>query len=134
MRSWLDCYHGKGLPCVDREGLLPYEAELIALLASKTGTTYTQLIDFLEQKHGVTCSRNTMMHWMQAPFVSMESVSIDALSGIDHMNFLKDVYSKRPYISLYALRAKLAVFNNFRQTTDNKTMLFFPACNRGRAT
>jgi hypothetical protein len=75
-----------------------------------------------------------MMHWMQAPFVSMESVSIDALSGIDHMNFLKDVYSKRPYISLYALRAKLAVFNNFRQTTDNKTMFFFPACNRGRAT
>ena len=37
MRIWLDRYHR----CVDREGLLPYEAELIALLASKTGTTYT---------------------------------------------------------------------------------------------
>ena len=48
--------------------------------------TYMQGKEYLEQKFGVACSKNTMMHWMQSPFDSMESVSIDALRGIDYMN------------------------------------------------
>ena len=53
----------------------------------------------------------------------MDSVSIDALRGIDHMNFLKAVYSERRDISTNALRMKLA--RRFRVTADNKTMLRF---------
>ena len=32
---------------------------------------------------------NTMMHWMQSPFQSMESVSIDALGGYEYVIFVK---------------------------------------------
>ena len=98
MRSWLDRHHGKcsrallkapidGLPCLDRKGLLPYEAALLQYWFEHQAMTYMQGKEFLEQKHGVTCSKNTIMHWMQSPFLSMESVSIDALRGIDHMIF-----------------------------------------------
>ena len=99
MHTWVDRHHGKrsrallkapieGLPCLDRKGLLPYVAELLALLDSKPATTYTQLKELLERKFSMTCSKRTMQTWMQSPFDSMESVSIDALSGIDHMIFV----------------------------------------------
>ena len=83
MRIWLDRYHR----CVDREGLLPYEEALLDYWFEHQAMTYMQGKEFLEQKHGVTCSKNTMMQWMQSPFLSMESVSIDALRGINYMIF-----------------------------------------------
>ncbi len=58
--------------------------------------------------------------FMQSPFVSMESVSIDVLRGEDYINFLNSVYSERPHISLHALRMKLAV--TFSVTASNDTM------------
>ena len=131
MQRWLKRYHEKckyeapieGLPVVDREGLLPYEAQLLQFLDSKTGTTYMQAKEFLEQRLGATCSLNTMIHWMQAPFRSLPMVSIDELSSEEHFNFLKAVYSVKPHISLYALRVKLGW--TFKCTASNDTMRSF---------
>ena len=119
VRNWLDRYHGKcnralleapidGLPCVDRRGLQPYEAALLEIWDSRPRITYMQMKEFLEQKLGVSCSKRTMLTFMETPFISMEGVSIELLRGEDYLNLLKAIYSDRPHISLYALRMKLA--------------------------
>ena len=82
MRSWLDRYH-------EMCSLLPYEAALLQYWFEHQAMTYTQGKEFLEQKHGVACSKKTIMHWMQSPFLSMESVSIDALRGNEYVIFVK---------------------------------------------
>ena len=50
--------------------------------------TYMQLKEFLEQTLGSTCSKNTMRWFMQAPFLSMETVSIVVLRGEDYIIFV----------------------------------------------
>jgi len=76
MRCWLDRYHGI-------RALFPYEAALLQYWFEHQAMTYTQGKEFLEQKHGVICSKATIMQWMQSPFLSMDSVSIDALRGYE---------------------------------------------------
>ena len=79
MQRWFDRYHEncsrallqapiQGLPTLDRKGLVPYQAELLQEWNSKPAMTYTQLKEFLDQQLGATCSKNTMMHFMQSPF------------------------------------------------------------------
>jgi hypothetical protein len=113
---------------LDRKGLLHYQAELLQLIDSKPATTYTQAKEFLEQRFQVTCSKNTMMHFMQSPVSSMESVSIDVLRTENYINVLKAVYSDRVHISMYALRFKLAV--KFNRTASNDTMYSYELLQR----
>ena len=98
MHNWLERYHGKcsrallealieGLPSLDRHGLVQYRAGLLQEWNSKPAMTYMHLKEFLELQLGATCSKNTMMHFMQSPFLSMEIVSIDVLRGDDYINF-----------------------------------------------
>jgi len=90
MRNWLDRYHGKcsrallaapseGLPCLDLTGLRLYEAQLLEEASTDPDYTYMQLRAWLEQTHGVTCSKNTMRHWFQSPFQTKEMVSLEQL-------------------------------------------------------
>ena len=134
LQSWLDRYHRKcqraflkgpieGLPVVDREGLLPYETQLLEFLDSNPDTTYTQLKELLEQKLGATCTKITMQRWKQAPFRSLPMVSIHELSSAEHINFLKAVYSATPDIHDHDLRVKLA--NRFKVTASDDTMSLF---------
>ena len=91
MHNWFDRYHGKcnrgllaapnGLPTLDAAGLRPYEEQLLRHWNTDPDMTYTQLKEFLEQTFGRTCSKNTMMHWMQSPFQTLPMVSIDVLRG-----------------------------------------------------
>ena len=84
MRNWLDRYHGKcsraplvapieGLPSLDRQGLVQYQADLLQEWNSKPAMTYTQLKKYLGQHLGATCSKITMQRYMEAPFSSLES-------------------------------------------------------------
>jgi hypothetical protein len=63
------------------------------------------------------------MHFMQSPFLAMESVSLDVLRGDDYINCLKAVYSERPHISLHDLRMKLA--KTFAVTASNDIMFAY---------
>ena len=49
--------------------------------------------EFLEQSFAMTCTKNTMMHWMQTPFKSMQVVSIDELRKEPYLRYLRKVYS-----------------------------------------
>ena len=90
MRNWLDRHNGKckrliivapieGLPCLDVAGLRFYQAQLLERWSCSPSITYTVLKEWLEQTHGVTCTKKAMQNLMQTPFKSMVIVSIDVL-------------------------------------------------------
>ena len=54
---------------------------------SNPAITYMQLKEFLEQQFGAPSSKGTMQWFMQSPFLSMDSVSIDVLRGEDYIIF-----------------------------------------------
>ena len=121
MREWLKLHYDdskrariaapkEGFPCLDIAGLRLYEAQLLKKCSGQPAITYTEVKEWLEQTHGVTCTKNTMMHWMQSPFKSKVVASIDELRK-DHLYFLKTVYNDNRHfkISRSAVRIQLAV-------------------------
>ena len=85
--------------------------------------TYTQMKEFLEQEHGVTCSKGTMKWFIQSKFQGMEVLTIAELDTEEYRNFLKDEYRKSPSIPLHVLRMRLAYV--FNKTASADTMLAF---------
>ncbi len=79
MRNWLDRHNGKcqrallaapieGLPCLDIVGLRLYEPQLLETLCGQPAITYTEMKEWFEQSFAMTCTKNTMMYFMQSPF------------------------------------------------------------------
>ena len=58
----------EGLPCLDAAGLRHYEASYCSKIGAAPAMTYMQGKKWLEQELAITCSKSTMMHWMQIAF------------------------------------------------------------------
>ena len=79
MRTWLDGLYREELPCLDLAGVRDYEPQLLKICFAEPRITYIRAKERLEQECGVTCTKNTMMHWMQSSFKSKVVASIDEL-------------------------------------------------------
>ena len=76
MQSWLE-----------RQSLLPYQPQLLQHWNSFPRITYTQMKEFLEQEHGVSCSIGTMKWFMQSKFQGMEVLTIAELDAEEYTIF-----------------------------------------------
>ena len=97
MHTWVDKHNGKrkrpiiaapveGLPCLDLASLRQFEAQLLKICFAEPSITYTGLKERFERDVSMTCTKNTMMHWMQSYFRSKVVASIDELRK-DHLYF-----------------------------------------------
>ena len=109
MHTWVDRHNGKCTrPIIAAPGLRHYEPQLLKTCFAEPSITYTGLKERFERGFSMTCTKNTMMHWMQSPLPSKVVASMDELRE-DHLYFLKTVYNDKRDISLSALRIQLAV-------------------------